>query len=133
MLLQAASTNPSLPQSVRDEAQNVAQHAITVATRTIQAPVGAALPSCRIVSDKYNYRVGEVVVFDWASKNAEELEFLPYASGKGAFPILTGIFSPSGQYRKVVEVTGYSFIAMKASNATGQSAACSAMIHVHES
>ncbi len=133
MLLQAVSANPSLPQSTRDGAQAVAQQAITEATRIMGKPaIGANTPSCKIVSDKFNYAAGEVVVLDYISTNARSLEFIPVASQQAALPVPTGeLLGLTGQYRKAVEVKGYPFLVMKATGANGQAATCSAMVNVH--
>lgn len=132
VLLQAVNANPALPQAVRDSAQSVAESAITEATRAM-GQTSAGAPSCKIVSDKYNYRVGEVVVFDYVAKNVTKFEFVQNPKGHDEFPVPEGeLLSMSGQYRKVVEVSGYPFFTMKATNATGQSATCSAMVNVHE-
>ncbi|HWO07154.1 MAG TPA: hypothetical protein VNM40_01065 [Candidatus Paceibacterota bacterium] len=130
MLLQAVSANPSLPQAVRDQAQATAQSAITEATRTIGRSGTSSGVSCTLTSDKYNYALGEVVVFDWTSTNAATLEFIPDAEGESAFPLPTGFLFPSGQYRKAVETRGYPFLTIKATGADGKSVTCSSMVHV---
>lgn len=113
---------------MRDEAQSVAQSAITEATRAIGKPKTGV--SCTIASDKYNYRTGEVVVFSWTSTNGAKLEFSQDSSD--VFPTPEGeLLGNSGQYRKVVEKSGYPFLALKATGANGQSTICSAMVHVH--
>lgn len=133
MLLQSVSGNPGLPQSARDAAQLAVQSAITQASQAIGKPaVGAHTPSCKIVSDKYNYRVGEVVVFDYSSTNAAKLEFIPNKSSEQVFPIPQGeLIGMHGQYRKVVEKTGYPFITLKATGNDGQSTTCSAMVYAY--
>lgn len=132
LLLQTVSANPTLPESMRVQAQATAQSAITEATRAIGTPASAVLPSCKIASDKYNYRVGEVVVFSWMSTNATSVEFVPDPSGKSVFPTPQGeLLGNSGQYRKVVTAAGYPFLTMKAGNERGESTACSAMVNVH--
>jgi hypothetical protein len=128
LLLQTVSANPNLPQSMRDQAQNVAQSAITEATRAIGKSQTSA--SCTMVSDKYNYRTGEVVVFSWTSTNATKLEFSQDSSD--VFPVPEGeLLGDSGQYRKVVNESGYPFLALKATGKNGESAICSAMVNVH--
>lgn len=129
LLLQTVSANPSLPQTVRDNAEGVAQKAITEATRVIAAPKAGAL-SCTVKSDKQNYQKKEVVVFDWTSTGAEKVEFVQNA--ESGFPIPNMILTPGGQYREVPLKTGYPFIALKATNANGESARCSAMVYVYE-
>lgn len=128
MLLQTVSANPSLPQSMRDQAQATAQSAITEATRAMGKPKAGV--SCTIASDKYNYRTGEVVVFSWTSTEGTTLEFNQDSSD--VFPTPEGeLLGNRGQYRKVVEKSGYPFLALKATGANGQRTACSAMVHVH--
>jgi hypothetical protein len=47
------------------------------------------------------------------------------------FPTPQGeLLGNSGQYRKAVEKSGFPFLTLKASNVAGQSATCSAMVHV---
>ncbi|MFZ2886854.1 MAG: hypothetical protein WA021_03475 [Minisyncoccia bacterium] len=130
MLLQSVSANPSLPQSVRDQALTTAERAITEATKAMGKQAAAGAPSCKVVSDKYNYFAGEVVVLDLKSTNATKLEFSQESSG--VFPTPGGeLLGLSGQYRKQVTERGYHFLSLKASNATGQSSLCSAMVNVY--
>ena len=65
MLIQLVSANPALLQSVRDEAERIAETAITESTWAIAKPPvrSASEPSCTITSDKYNYWLGEIIVF----------------------------------------------------------------------
>jgi hypothetical protein len=133
MLLQAVSANPSLPQTARDGAQLLAQSAITKATHAIgQSAAGTGGVFCALVSDKYNYRVGEVVVFDYTSANAAKLEFIPNVVENTVFPVPEReLLGTSGQYRKVAESGGYPFLAIKATGSDGRSTACSSMVHVY--
>lgn len=132
LILQSVSANPTLPQSVRDESQMTAQRAITEATRAIGALGSVGMPACKIVSDKYNYTAGEVVVLNYTSVNAAKLEFVPVASQSDSFPVVEGeLLGTSGQYRKSVTKTGYPFLTMKATNASGQSSRCSQMVRVY--
>jgi hypothetical protein len=128
LLVQTVSANPSLPQSMRDQAQVVAEKAITEATRVIAAPkVGPV--SCTVKSDKYNYQKKEVVVFDWTSTGATSVEFIQSAAS--GFPLPNMILTPAGQFREVPLKTGYPFVALKAKNGAGQTATCSTMVYVY--
>src|SRR3989344_5797416 len=79
LLMQAGSATPTLPQSVHDQTQALAQSAITEATRAIANPHprSATAPTCAIISDKPHYAEGEIIVFTWTSTNATSAEFLP--------------------------------------------------------
>lgn len=133
MLLQTVSSNPTLPQSARDEAQNIAQRAITAATRAIaqNGIPNSSLPSCTLTTDKLNYYAGEVVVFSWTALHAVSVEFIPNTSGIETIPVPGGSYSVNGQWRKVVAAKGYPFVNMKAIDEHGRSVACSRMIFVY--
>lgn len=133
MLLQSVSTNPALPQSTRDEAQMIAERAITEATRAIaqNGTPNSSLPSCTLTTDKPNYFSGEVVVFSWTALNAVSVEFIPGASGIETIPVPSGSYGVNGVWRVVVAVKGYPFVTMKVIDEHGRSAACSSMIFVY--
>jgi hypothetical protein len=127
MLVQMVQANPDLPPSARDGAISVAESAITAATKAMGQAPGSA---CSVRSDKYTYRAGEVVVFYWEGAPGAKLEFDEHSSD--VFPTPHGeLLGSSGDYRKVVEESGYHFLALKATGANGESTACSAMVHVH--
>ncbi len=129
MLLQAVSANPALPQSVRDSTQNIAQQTITQATRVIGSAGQGGSPSCKITSDKYNYRLGEIIVLSWESENAASLSFVQGSD-------TTGLDAPSvdlsmgGTWNAVAKESGYPFVTMSVKDTTGRSATCSAMMNV---
>jgi len=129
MLLQTVSANPSLPQSVRDSAQSIAQQSITAATRATAAAGQEGSPSCTITSDKYNYRLGEIIVLSWESKNAASLSFMQGSE-------VTGLDAPAidlsmgGTWNAVAKTIGYPFVTMSVKDTAGRSATCSAMVNV---
>lgn len=131
VLIQAVSANPALPQSVRDEAQGIAQTAITEATRAIARPAAnKASPSCTIASDKLNYMLGEIIVFSWTT-NATSARFVPDASGRGNLPVPTVELTPSGVWRVKATVSGYPFVTIEVKDARGERSACSSMVYVY--
>lgn len=129
MLLQTVSTNPSLPQSVRDGAQGIAQSAITEATRTIGTAGQGGSPSCKITSDKYNYRLGEIIVFSWESQNAASLSFVQDSEKTGLDAPAIDL-SMGGTWNAVAKTSGYPFVTMQVKDTAGRSATCSAMVSV---
>ena len=127
MLLQTVSAAPALPQSVRDEAQDIAQQAITEATRAV-AMQGQGTPSCTITPDKYNYRLGELIAFSWESQGATSLAF---ALGDKEEALNALKLDMSGSWRTTAESAGYPFATMTITDAAGNSATCSAMVNIH--
>ena len=132
LLMQAASANPAAPQSVRDQAQLIAQSAITEATRTIARPPSASAtsPSCTITTDKPNYRLGEIILFNWTSTNAASFEFVPDTWRRdGAKDVQPP--GPNGVWRRAATVRGYPFLTMKVTGQDGKTATCSKMVEVY--
>lgn len=129
MLLQAVSANPSLPQSVRDGAQGIAQSAITEATRTIGTAGQGGSPSCKITSDKYNYRLGEIIVLSWESENAASLSFVQDSEKTGLDAPAVDL-SMGGTWNAVAKESGYPFVTLSVKDTAGRSATCSAMMNV---
>ncbi|MEK7156157.1 MAG: hypothetical protein AAB734_04750 [Patescibacteria group bacterium] len=132
MLIQLVSANPALPQSVRDEAERIAETAITESTRAIAKPPvrSASEPSCTITSDKYNYWLGEIIVFSWTTTNAASARFVPDTSGSGNLPVPTIELTPSGEWRTKARVGGYPFATIQVTK-DSQRAACSSMVNVY--
>lgn len=131
MLLQSVSANPSLPESVRASAQDVAQKAISESTRAIsQQETSASKLSCTITADKPNYWLGEIIVFRWTANGAVSAKFVQDASGTNLTPpdLELGL---GGEWRKAATVKGYPFVTMKVTDAMGASATCSEMVYVY--
>lgn len=129
MLMQAVSTNPSLPQGVHENTQHVAERAITEATRAIAASGEAGSPSCSITTDKYNYRLGEIILFSWESTNAASWEFVQDAEHTGLKPPAVEL-GMSGVWRAAAKKAGYPFVTMQVKDPSGRTATCSAMVSV---
>ena len=130
MLLQAVSADSSLPQPVRDEAQGIAQQAITAATRTVGTQGQGGTPSCTITSDKYNYRTGELIAFAWEAHNAASLAFALDGEKEALHAPHTDM-TFGGSWRAKAESAGYPFAVMTVTDADGRSASCSAMVNIH--
>lgn len=133
LIIQSVSANPSLPQSTRDQAQTIAQQAITEATRAIaKSPTrGASVPSCTITADKPNYFLGEVILFSWTTTNAAAAEFIPDTSGRENLQPPDSMLGARGVWRKAATVKGYPFVTMKVTDRSGHSATCSTMVYVY--
>lgn len=129
MLLQAVNANPALPQSVRDGAQNVAQQSITEATRAIGGAGQGGSPSCRITSDKYNYRLGEIIVFTWESQNASSLSFVQAGEKTGLDAPMIDL-TMGGTWNAVAKTSGYPFVTLEVKDNAGRIATCSTMVRV---
>jgi|GEM_PF-2219001 len=132
LLLQSVSANPALPQSVRDQAQQTAEKAITEATRTLGVPrATGGEPTCTIKSDKYNYWLGEIIVFRWTSANVSSARVVPSSSGIDTLPVRDMELAPGGEWRTKATTSGYPFATIEVKDASGRRAACSAMVNVH--
>jgi hypothetical protein len=102
--------------------------ASTTAPRAVAtAPVR---PTCRVITDKNVYKLGDNIKFSWTTASANKVEFVADLSGKDALTLPTGTLATVDSANIPASVLGSSIIILKVTSVTGQTMTCSRSVSV---